>query len=1566
LTIVDGYPKSISKAPATDGIPNETGITAAFYDNNDNKTYFFKDDGKYFLFPDDIVAYYPFNGNANDASGNSHNGTERGATLAADRFSNAKSAYHFDKEKKHYIKLVSASKLGLNGNFTVSAWIKVSTGALESKKDLPILGADEEESLHLIIRNKKIYMGFGGSNNISGPETEELTADDWYCLTYRYDNTDDSKGDSKGECTLFINGDEKAREPNNNNPRKHNRFEGKGTVNIGRWDGQYFDGNIDEVRIYNRALTDEEIKQLSRDRQDINSFLGEMEFRNNIQTNGNVDAAFSYGGKTYLFSGDQYYRYLNTEFNKDPLNDPFYVDFCYPRLLKNNQEGLPQWSGPIRAAFVWKQKIYLFSETQYVIFNPDTSSSSKEKNIAHNWQWPDGFDNFDAAFNFNDKVCLIAKDEDQKDQSDKKYKYICVDNFVNVDNAKYDIIRLSSMTGSKLSQALFARGLDDLFGLKNQEIDELPIFKDDNVKEDAPKNDLGNSIIKVNAERVEIKNLPVHSHLEFLGANSLHYWELFFHAPLLIAKSLNTQQKFKDAKKWFEYIFDPTDEFEYWKFLPFLAVDIKALIQRLETHAQNLNPKPIIDLLKPYVEVFKGEYELPKISLANLFQKEEAFENLRTEVTEIVCESDAKKNLSETLDTINELTSYPNIDTSNIDTLISQLRTNGQTLNLDVTRVIDLLKSYVLAKLKNNTAFIGFKTQVEGLSDANAKKSLSETLDIIARLYIRYELMLKNYDPQIRAYLEDPSDPHAIAQLRRIAYRRTTVMAYIDNLIDWGDQLFRQYTHETINEARMHYVLAYDLLGQKPENTGTRILPDALSYKDIPNAEADKNRYNFMFDVKIGGAEKDLTFAAKTHSSVGSPYFYIPENKNLIEYWDRIEDQLHKIRHCLNIMGLKQPLPLFQPPIDPMALVRAAASGAGMGGAIAGLSIPVPHYRFTFMVKKAQELVEKLNKFGESLLSALEKKDSEALSLLQNRHEKEILEITYKIKEAQLNEASENLKSLEENYNSAKTQKDHYDDLIEEGLIVAEEAQIGLMGAAVVLYGVSTGLKIASAFGLAAPDVAIGIPFASHVKHGGSNIGDSLNTASEVSSTLAETVSMGGEIAGIYAQHQRSVEEWELQQKIATSEMTQLAAQIEGAKYQIKAAQLELKSTDQEIKQNESMNRFMQNKFSNEQLYQWMTSKLAGLFFQAYKLAHDMAKAAEKAYQFERGLKEREVAFIGGMYWDSLRKGLLSGDSLGHDLDRMEKAYLDTNSRALEIGKHMSLAELDPMAFIQLKTKGVCEFHLSEALFDYDFPGHYCRQVKTIAIEINAGKGKTVNATLTQLRHKTVMEADVKAVKFLLNPQGKEPLSIRSNWRIMQQIALGDIGQYDEPNGLFELKFDYDRYLPFEGTGAVSSWRLELSGKRGSYSLNDLNKVLIKLKYTALNGGSAFAGAVKGLLKPYTTAVYLNLAVMFPNEWHAFRYNDTEDLNIRITRDMLPNLSGSKITGLVPHYEPPGSPVSLILNDDTDLTLKHGKKIDEPTGLMVRSTGAIWNFKAKGDKKNLSNLGLVVMYKAIV
>ena len=69
----------------------------------------------------------------------------------------------------------------------------------------------------------------------------------------------------------------------------------------------------------------------------------------------------------------------------------------------------------------------------------------------------------------------------------------------------------------------------------------------------------------------------------------------------------------------------------------------------------------------------------------------------------------------------------------------------------------------------------------------------------------------------IQAWKDAPFRPHLVARYRHPAYMFKTVMAYLDNLIAWGDSLFRQDTGESINEATQLYVLAANILGPRPQ-----------------------------------------------------------------------------------------------------------------------------------------------------------------------------------------------------------------------------------------------------------------------------------------------------------------------------------------------------------------------------------------------------------------------------------------------------------------------------------------------------------------------------------------------------------------------------------------------------------------------------------------------------------------------------------------------------------------------------------------------------------------------------
>ena len=91
---------------------------------------------------DGLVAYYPFNGNANDESGNGNNGTVHGATLTTDRFGNANKAYYFNGVNS-FIEVSDSSTLDIPINLTFSVWINQNvSGGFRIIDKITATGAD--------------------------------------------------------------------------------------------------------------------------------------------------------------------------------------------------------------------------------------------------------------------------------------------------------------------------------------------------------------------------------------------------------------------------------------------------------------------------------------------------------------------------------------------------------------------------------------------------------------------------------------------------------------------------------------------------------------------------------------------------------------------------------------------------------------------------------------------------------------------------------------------------------------------------------------------------------------------------------------------------------------------------------------------------------------------------------------------------------------------------------------------------------------------------------------------------------------------------------------------------------------------------------------------------------------------------------------------------------------------------------------------------------------------------------------------------------------------------------
>src|SRR5262249_55078122 len=156
-------------------------------------------------------------------------------------------------------------------------------------------------------------------------------------------------------------------------------------------------------------------------------------------------------------------------------------------------------------------------------------------------------------------------------------------------------------------------------------------------------------------------------------------------------------------------------------------------------------------------------------------------------------------------------------------------------------------------------------------------------------------------------------------------------------------------------------------------------------------------------------------------------------------------------------------------------------------------------------------------------------------------------------------------------------------------------------------------------------------------------------------------------------------------------------------------AQKELDAQDRQIEQAASVSDFMKSKFTSQQLYEWMSGQISSVYYQTYQKAFDLAKAAERALQFELALPDAQYVTFGN--WDNARQGLFAAEKLEYDLRRLEAVYLDEDAREYEITKHVSLAEWFPENLFELIANGETTIDLQESLFDFDYPTHYLRRL---------------------------------------------------------------------------------------------------------------------------------------------------------------------------------------------------------------------------------------------------------------
>ncbi|RXQ96058.1 hypothetical protein EO244_04240 [Ancylomarina salipaludis] len=758
---------------------------------------------------------------------------------------------------------------------------------------------------------------------------------------------------------------------------------------------------------------------------------------------------------------------------------------------------------------------------------------------------------------------------------------------------------------------------------------------------------------------------------------------------------------------------------------------------------------------------------------------------------------------------------------------------------------------------------------------------------------------------QIEMWSNDPFKPHNIAQMRPGAYMKAVVMRYLDIIFAHGDDLFRIDTTESINEAMQYYMIAAQLLGRKPEVLETEILapksyaqmktdgmgnaieyfeegiikPENAAYleKYVESSELEIASKPFSKDKDLKGMLTDVYGALEHEGDVAKLYFGIPKNDKMLAYWDRVADRLFKVRNSLNIDGIKRTVALFAPPIDPGLLIRARQAGLNIADVMALNKANQTDYRFQTLLQRALEICSEVKSLGSQLLSALEKGDTEYISVLRASHEKTLTEQVTKIKEKSIEEAEVAIEQVKLQQENTQFRESYYRK--KKKISGKEQQQLNFMDKAMKLQVTSQALQLMAGSLSPVPDVEAGAngfggsPVFT-TTFGGTKLTLGGTTIASAVGILGTIASHKGSKAGLIAGYERRKEDWTFQADVAKREMEQLKQQELSAEIRKAIAELDQANHLKQVEQTQKSYEVLSSKFTNEQLYLWMAGEINTLYRSAFDMAYKMAKQAEAAYNFELCPDKPRKPFATD-FFSAQNKGLLAGEKLYMELRKMEADYLSDNKRKFELTKHVSMAMLDPQKILDLRSGGTCSIELPEVLFDLDHPGHINRRIKSVSLTIPcvAGAYTSISADLTLIGSSIV--TDDKGSVLTLN---------NKITRMATSNAVND-------SGLFELNFNDARYLPFEGSGVASQWVITLPNNIRQFDYNSINDVIMHINYTAVDAGNRatvendLVSKLNDIVKDADLASMFSLKAQYPEAWAKV---GTEDVIIELKKSQLP------------------------------------------------------------------------------
>ena len=500
---------------------------------------------------------------------------------------------------------------------------------------------------------------------------------------------------------------------------------------------------------------------------------------------------------------------------------------------------------------------------------------------------------------------------------------------------------------------------------------------------------------------------------------------------------------------------------------------------------------------------------------------------------------------------------------------------------------------------------------------------------------------------------------------------------------------------------------------------------------------------------------------------------------------------LHKLRNGRNIAGLERES-------DTDGLPAGMLSSNGQLRRSAAIALRPTPYRYAVLMERAKQLVPIAQQIEAVFLSALERRDAEAYSLLKARQDQQLSRAGLKLQDLRVTEAANGFTLAKLQTTRAVIQAQHFQGLLDEGWIGLEKTAMGFMAGAAalqtgaaVLHGaqaIHDGFKAFFTFGLG---------------------GSPASRLAQALSSLAEASSTPASIFQTLASYERRKEEWQFQKTLAEHDIRIGQQQVTLAVDHALIVGQERIMASMQVEHADSTMEFLANKFTNADLFEWMSGVLERVYAYFLQQATAMAQLAESQLAFER--QETPPEFIQADYWQTRsdtdagtssegptpdRRGLTGSVRLLEDMYKLDQYAFETNKRKLQLSQTFSLAQLAPAEFQRFRETGRLLFATPMDLFDRDFPGHYLRLVKRVRTSMLAliPPVRGIRATLTASGlSRVVTGGDVF-----------QTMVVRRDPELIAFTSPSNA------TGLIELEPEGEMLLPFESMGVDTMWELQM------------------------------------------------------------------------------------------------------------------------------------------------------------